>query len=586
MKRGSYPILITTCWFCLLGILLPGTARASERDSLKNLANIPGADMSLYHLYTELAPKRYAEAMNYAALFVKALDTTYADPIAARMCNAVADFHEKEEFVYSDAIEWRMRSLHMYSLLGDDFGAGYTLYNLSRIYYRRSEFHLTLQTLDKALDLLTPYEPAPIVAECYNLLGATYFMCQDYPNAQRHFTRYAQEVMARRDSIKIPVALNNLAVYAQSQGDTTRCRQLIETSISICKEKNNQEMLAHSYINLINNLIESGNIAKAESYLEMTRPLVHNAEMRGKCHTNASQIHQIKEDWEASIACLWSAIEEYKKGEFEMDLRSCYSDLIELYKIVGDDEKVNEVALELYNISKHRKLETTYQQLFQYQNEIIQQTEIERKLEKENNHRVLMVVSIGGILLFIMGVILYFWKRREIVRRNEIELQKERLINEKNQQAIRSKNEILEIRRMEEFKVDSMRADVIEQLNSLKPLIKEKEVRDRINQICNEIEKSKEGDLWEEISQYIPEFNSEFFQRLTQDFPTLSVNERRLCAFLNLNLSTKEISEITRQSPHSINIARGRLRKKLGLTGSELSIQEFLTKYNQQTTEQ
>ena len=99
-------------------------------------------------------------------------------------------------------------------------------------------------------------------------------------------------------------------------------------------------------------------------------------------------------------------------------------------------------------------------------------------------------------------------------------------------------------------------------------------------------EKSKEGDLWEEISQYIPEFNSEFFQRLTQDFPTLSVNERRLCAFLNLNLSTKEISEITRQSPHSINIARGRLRKKLGLTGSELSIQEFLTKYNQQTTEQ
>jgi DNA-binding CsgD family transcriptional regulator len=197
-----------------------------------------------------------------------------------------------------------------------------------------------------------------------------------------------------------------------------------------------------------------------------------------------------------------------------------------------------------------------------------------------------MVVSIGGILLFIMGVILYFWKRREIVRRNEIELQKERLINEKNQQAIRSKNEILEIRRMEEFKVDSMRADVIEQLNSLKPLIKEKEVRDRINQICNEIEKSKEGDLWEEISQYIPEFNSEFFQRLTQDFPTLSVNERRLCAFLNLNLSTKEISEITRQSPHSINIARGRLRKKLGLTGSELSIQEFLTKYNQQTTEQ
>ena len=134
---------------------------------------------------------------------------------------------------------------------------------------------------------------------------------------------------------------------------------------------------------------------------------------------------------------------------------------------------------------------------------------------------------------------------------------------------------------MEEYKVDRMRADVIEQLNHLKPLIKEKEVRNQINQICNEIENSKGGDLWEEISAYIPEFNREFSQRLVQDFPTLSVNERRLCAFLNMNLSTKEISEITKQSPHSINIARGRLRKKLGLTGQDLSIQEFLTRYQQ-----
>jgi len=47
-----------------------------------------------------------------------------------------------------------------------------------------------------------------------------------------------------------------------------------------------------------------------------------------------------------------------------------------------------------------------------------------------------------------------------------------------------------------------------------------------------------------------------------------------------MNLTTKEISEITRQSPHSINIARARLRSKFNLTGKETSLQEFLSRYN------
>ena len=53
-----------------------------------------------------------------------------------------------------------------------------------------------------------------------------------------------------------------------------------------------------------------------------------------------------------------------------------------------------------------------------------------------------------------------------------------------------------------------------------------------------------------------------------------------LCALLNMNMTTKEISEITRQSPHSINIARARLRSKFNLTGKTTSLQEFLSRYN------
>ena len=121
----------------------------------------------------------------------------------------------------------------------------------------------------------------------------------------------------------------------------------------------------------------------------------------------------------------------------------------------------------------------------------------------------------------------------------------------------------------------------IDKLQGLALEAKTSSERNRINTIIGELRNSKDEDSWKEVEQYVPEFNSTFFKNLIKDFPDLSINESRLCVFLNRNLSTKQISEITRQSPESINVARTRLRKKLGLTGNDMSIQEFLRKYNQ-----
>ena len=59
-------------------------------------------------------------------------------------------------------------------------------------------------------------------------------------------------------------------------------------------------------------------------------------------------------------------------------------------------------------------------------------------------------------------------------------------------------------------------------------------------------------------------------------FPDLSPSEQRLCAFLRLNMSTKEISELTGQRISSLETARYRLRKKLGITNSHINLITFL----------
>lgn len=169
----------------------------------------------------------------------------------------------------------------------------------------------------------------------------------------------------------------------------------------------------------------------------------------------------------------------------------------------------------------------------------------------------------------------HFWLQYATLynRKGAFEIKKKEL-------QIENDKEISEVKKNQQFRTDMILRGAIEKLQELSVEAKTSAVRAKINAIIGELRNSKDEDSWKEVEQYVPEFNSVFFKNLIKDFPDLTVNESRLCVFLNRNLSTKQISEITRQSPESINVARTRLRKKLGLTGSDMSIQEFLRKYD------
>jgi DNA-binding CsgD family transcriptional regulator len=72
-------------------------------------------------------------------------------------------------------------------------------------------------------------------------------------------------------------------------------------------------------------------------------------------------------------------------------------------------------------------------------------------------------------------------------------------------------------------------------------------------------------DRLEVLQADFEQVNAEFFERLQQQYPSLSKTERELCAYLKLNLSSKDIAALRNTSLNTINVARHRLRKKLGL---------------------
>ena len=98
-----------------------------------------------------------------------------------------------------------------------------------------------------------------------------------------------------------------------------------------------------------------------------------------------------------------------------------------------------------------------------------------------------------------------------------------------------------------------------------------------IDTAIRDLEYDQDAQIWEEFEMRFNKVNSEFYQKLAARFPELTLNEKRLCAFLLMNMTTKEISSITGQSTEAIGKARTRLRKKMGITNHDESITAILS---------
>jgi DNA-binding CsgD family transcriptional regulator len=83
---------------------------------------------------------------------------------------------------------------------------------------------------------------------------------------------------------------------------------------------------------------------------------------------------------------------------------------------------------------------------------------------------------------------------------------------------------------------------------------------------------------WENFSKHFDKVQSDFLVDIKEIHPTLTGNELKLCAYLRMNLSTKEIAQLMNISARGVEISRYRLRKKLQIA-SEISIFDYLIKF-------
>lgn len=88
----------------------------------------------------------------------------------------------------------------------------------------------------------------------------------------------------------------------------------------------------------------------------------------------------------------------------------------------------------------------------------------------------------------------------------------------------------------------------------------------RLRKIQDRIKQYKMQDnMWEIFKTYFEQIHPEFFKTLYRLHPDLSPNEVRMCAYVMLNLTTKEIASLSNRSVRTVETVKYRLHKKLGL---------------------
>jgi DNA-binding CsgD family transcriptional regulator len=201
------------------------------------------------------------------------------------------------------------------------------------------------------------------------------------------------------------------------------------------------------------------------------------------------------------------------------------------------------------------------------------------------------VLVLAGLLC-----LLYFWQRRIFRRQqqkheeeqkrllylHQLEMEKSekeivKLKNEKLEAEIEHKNTELASTAMHLVQKGELLGNIREELMRMKKGVNgDAAAAEEFKKMLRILgEENKMDKDWEQFAVHFDKVHSDFLRIIKTAYPTLSAHELKLCAYLRMSLSSKEIAQLENISVRGVEISRYRLRKKLKIA-TETNLFDFL----------
>ncbi len=410
-----------------------------------------------------------------------------------------------------------------------------------------------------------------------NQTGIFYQTIGQYEKAEPYFRKLYEILVGEGKDSTAAAVLNNLAVGFRYRGMADSSLFYLRKAVNLNKIHGNLLWLSQNYLNIGQYFDKSGNYDSALYYLDKSLKLTTEAGFTrnlslvharlGRTYLDANQHSNALHHAHLSLQLGRHSLNRLREREALSLLRDIFraqglidSSFFYLEQLVQLNDSIR--ADEARQDEKARQLR--FELVEQIKNQEIEVLEMKSAHTRKNN--LIAFVVLGSLVILLLLAIALFRQRNNLMQKQldhqKIQLEKEHLLREvdfKNRElathllAMQKKNESL-LRISDELK--KVQLDASDHDTTLRNIVRN-------------LTKTSEEQLWPEFEKRFKEIHGDFNKNLTLRHPDLTANELKLCAFMKMNMSSKEISAITSQSVDTIKMGRYRLRAKLGLQRSD-----------------
>lgn len=468
--------------------------------------------------------------------------------------------------------------------------------DIATIYAHLGNYNAASGFYHKSIKLHERNENFEGVADAGLNLANVYMRYQDYRSALN--LQFAALKYYKQNSLKTDIAASYSNIGATYVGinELDSAIFFLKKSIEINKEIDEKRVLIVNYINISTVYSKTEKISLALQYIEQAKELSKNTNNKytiAECALVEASIYKENNQLNKAIKIANNALKIAIKIN-ALELTQLLNEL--LYQIYEDKNDLitsfryfkihTELKDSIFSIEKTTAIENLK---ISYETEKKEQ-EI-KILKEENKYRrfVQQTLTIAIILAIILISIIYYTLKLRIKnarqnlristsekQRQKLELEKKDLENDNLKKDLEIKHKELTSSAINLIKTGELNTKLMKELKDLVPKVEPK-YRNDIKKIMRIYQMTTQDKSWEEFELRFEQVHKRFYLKLSENFPELTPNERKLCAFLRLNMTTKDIALITFKTVNSINQARKRLRKKLNLE-QETNLIKFLVK--------
>jgi len=552
-------------FICFLSILfvflifsnkINGSTHTHQIDSLTQLINSPTiSDTAKSKILFEISLKEYhmqhySKAINYANQSLeifRAHDNLKAEGQVLEYIGIYyAEFSD-----YENSIKYLLSSLKIAEEQQDKYSINSRNLNLGTTFLEAGSFNKSIDFFKKAVTYFQQDQSknAPFLVAGYSNLGAAFEGLNVLDSAMYFYQKSAALAITENTPEQIGAPLLNIAEIQLKNNNIEEALINYQKALDLFKSNNDNKGLWHTNFGIANAYIKQGKTTEA---IQLLDKIIFHFRKTNDLNYLAKSLNILSSLYE---------------NQSNYQLANEYNNqLLEVKDSISKSEIINKMAdIELqYKVEKLQKESQSKLQLIEQQKKI----------------STLRWYFATGILVFIIILIITLYSKNKTqkklveTRLKNTQLQRTKLQSELDFRNTELENFALHIVQKNEFLQDIKSKFKKLRLNASEKNIEEiKDLNLKINQ---SLRANKE---LEKFRERVDDVNSHFFNLLNEKYPDLTEKEKRLCALLKMNLSSKEIASLNNISEGAVTMARYRLRKKI-----DISTDENLTEFFQKLT--